>query len=96
MSLEEGEKKAKDYGVMFIETSAKGGFNVKALFRKLALALPGEKENSNATTTPTPAKGGSSIDVKLTGGANTTTNSSGGTVNVAANNGETSKGGCAC
>jgi len=30
---------------MFIETSAKGGFNVKALFRKLALALPGAEPN---------------------------------------------------
>ena len=26
---------------MFIETSAKAGFNIKALFRKLATALPG-------------------------------------------------------
>jgi hypothetical protein len=26
---------------MFIESSAKAGFNVKALFRKLATALPG-------------------------------------------------------
>ena len=39
VSAEEGQAKAKDYGVMFIETSAKAGFNVKALFRKLALAL---------------------------------------------------------
>jgi small GTP-binding protein len=41
VSAEEGQAKAKDYGVLFIETSAKAGFNVKALFRKLALALPG-------------------------------------------------------
>ena len=26
---------------MFIETSAKAGFNIKALFRKVASALPG-------------------------------------------------------
>ena len=26
---------------MFIESSAKAGFNIKALFRKLATALPG-------------------------------------------------------
>lgn len=26
---------------MFIETSAKAGFNVKALFKKIAQALPG-------------------------------------------------------
>lgn len=27
---------------MFMETSAKAGFNVKALFRKIASALPGK------------------------------------------------------
>ena len=41
MSSEEGEKKAKESSVMFIETSAKAGYNVKALFRKIAQALPG-------------------------------------------------------
>jgi len=40
VSIEEGEAKAKDSGVMFIETSAKVGFNIKALFRKVASALP--------------------------------------------------------
>lgn len=29
VTLEEGEKKAKDYNVMFIETSAKAGHNVR-------------------------------------------------------------------
>lgn len=49
VSVEEGEAKAKQLGgegIMFIETSAKGGFNVKALFRKLALALPGVEPTS--------------------------------------------------
>jgi Ras-related protein Rab-6A len=41
VSTEEGEKKAKDFDVMFIETSAKAGYNVKALFKKIAQALPG-------------------------------------------------------
>jgi Ras-related protein Rab-6A len=41
VSTEEGEKKATELNVMFIETSAKAGFNVKPLFRKIALALPG-------------------------------------------------------
>ena len=49
VSMEEGERSAKDAGVMFIETSAKAGFNVKALFRKLALALPGQ-ESAKAQT----------------------------------------------
>jgi Ras-related protein Rab-6A len=39
VSVEEGEAKAKEYDIMFIETSAKLGVNVKALFRKVASAL---------------------------------------------------------
>ncbi|XP_073110205.1 ras-related protein RABH1e isoform X1 [Elaeis guineensis] len=41
VSIEEGEAKAREVGVMFIETSAKAGFNIKPLFRKIAAALPG-------------------------------------------------------
>lgn len=41
MTQEEGEKKANDCNVMFIETSAKAGHNVKTLFRRIAQALPG-------------------------------------------------------
>ena len=41
MSIEEGDAKARELAVMFIETSAKAGFNIKALFRKIAAALPG-------------------------------------------------------
>ncbi|KAJ3317770.1 hypothetical protein HDV06_001253 [Boothiomyces sp. JEL0866] len=41
VSTEEGEKKAKEFNVMFIETSAKAGYNVKPLFKKIAMALPG-------------------------------------------------------
>lgn len=34
---------------MFMETSAKAGHNVKSLFKKIAMSLPGmEKENQNA------------------------------------------------
>ncbi|KAL4378961.1 hypothetical protein GQ457_02G009200 [Hibiscus cannabinus] len=41
VSIEEGDNRAKEQGVMFIETSAKAGFNIKPLFRKIAAALPG-------------------------------------------------------
>ena len=47
VSVEEGDARARELGVMFIETSAKAGFNVKALFRKIAAALPG-MESLNA------------------------------------------------
>jgi len=42
VSIDEGEKKALELGVsLFIETSAKAGYNVKQLFRRIAAALPG-------------------------------------------------------
>ncbi|KAG6528231.1 hypothetical protein ZIOFF_010382 [Zingiber officinale] len=47
VSIEEGEGKAQELGVMFIETSAKAGFNIKALFRKIAAALPGMENLSS-------------------------------------------------
>ncbi|RKP23807.1 ras family-domain-containing protein [Syncephalis pseudoplumigaleata] len=59
VSTEEGEKKAAELNVMFIETSAKAGFNVKPLFRKIALALPG------MDATPAEGTGTQMIDVKL-------------------------------
>lgn len=40
VSTEEGERKAKELNAMFIETSAKTGYNVKQLFRRIAAALP--------------------------------------------------------
>ncbi|CAI9767009.1 unnamed protein product [Fraxinus pennsylvanica] len=41
VSIEEGDTRAREFGIMFIETSAKAGFNIKPLFRKIAAALPG-------------------------------------------------------
>ncbi|KAJ3600070.1 hypothetical protein NHX12_034022, partial [Muraenolepis orangiensis] len=41
ITIEEGEQRAKELGVMFVETSAKTGYNVKQLFRRVAAALPG-------------------------------------------------------
>jgi len=46
VSLEEGESKAKELGVMFIETSAKAGHNVKQLFKSVAAALPGMEDSA--------------------------------------------------
>jgi len=37
----QGEEEAKKNNLMFIETSAKVGHNVKALFKRIAQALPG-------------------------------------------------------
>ena len=81
MSMEEGEKSAKDSGVLFIETSAKAGFNVKALFRKLALALPGVESN----------KAPPAVDVKLKAGDKANS-----AVVTADNSNATAGGPCAC
>ncbi|KAF1799138.1 ras family-domain-containing protein [Mucor lusitanicus] len=46
VTLEEGEKRASECNIMFIETSAKAGHNVKTLFRRIAQALPGMDSDS--------------------------------------------------
>lgn len=48
VTLEDGEKKAKELDVMFIETSAKSGYNVKQLFRRVASALPGMEQTEKS------------------------------------------------
>jgi Ras-related protein Rab-6A len=47
VSTEEGEERARKDGLMFMECSAKAGYNVKSLFRKLATALPGSNDGTN-------------------------------------------------
>ncbi|CEQ39816.1 SPOSA6832_01378, partial [Sporobolomyces salmonicolor] len=46
VTTDEAEQKAKELNVMFIETSAKAGHNVKTLFRKIAQALPGMERDA--------------------------------------------------
>uniref|UniRef100_A0A8C9TW01 RAB41, member RAS onco family n=1 Tax=Scleropages formosus TaxID=113540 RepID=A0A8C9TW01_SCLFO len=58
ITAEEGEQRAKELNVMFIETSAKTGYNVKQLFRRVAAALPG------MDSTPEKSKE-DMIDIKL-------------------------------
>ena len=43
----QGEDEAKKHNLMFIETSAKLGHNVKQLFRRIAQALPGMEGEGN-------------------------------------------------
>ena len=62
VSVEEGDRKAKEENVLFVETSAKAGFNVKALFRKIAAALPGIEETARAK----PKQEEQLVDVTLT------------------------------
>ncbi|XP_072519383.1 ras-related protein Rab-41 isoform X3 [Salminus brasiliensis] len=58
VSVEAAEKKARELSVMYIETSAKAGYNVKQLFRRVAAALPG------MDSTPEKSKE-DMIDIKL-------------------------------
>jgi Ras-related protein Rab-6A len=69
VSTEEGEERATKDGLMFMECSAKAGYNVKSLFRKLATALPGSTDanagaNGNGVGASSPL-GNNLIDVKL-------------------------------
>lgn len=41
VTTQQGEDEAKKFNLMFVETSAKLGHNVKTLFKRIALALPG-------------------------------------------------------
>ncbi|GAB7355942.1 hypothetical protein MBLNU459_g6579t1 [Dothideomycetes sp. NU459] len=45
----QGEEEAKKHNLMFIETSAKVGHNVKPLFKKIAQALPGMEGERDQT-----------------------------------------------
>ena len=48
VSSAEIEARANEQDIMFIETSAKEGFNIKLLFRRLATALPNLESSSSA------------------------------------------------
>ncbi|PVU84838.1 hypothetical protein BB559_007352 [Furculomyces boomerangus] len=59
VTTEEGERKAREVGAIFMETSAKAGHNINELFKKIARTLP-------HTETPNPdAAKTSMIDVTL-------------------------------
>jgi Ras-related protein Rab-6A len=65
VSTEEGEERAKKDGLMFMECSAKAGYNVKSLFRKLATALPGNNDGGAAAKAAAGASGSNLIDIKV-------------------------------
>jgi Ras-related protein Rab-6A len=67
VSTEEGEEKATKDDLLFMECSAKAGYNVKSLFRKLATSLPGSTDTTNAGASAggSGAGGSNLIDIKL-------------------------------
>lgn len=50
MSTEEGERKAKELNVMFIETSAKAGYNVKQVSKNTVVLSAREIRSHERTT----------------------------------------------
>jgi len=60
VTTQQGEEEAKKNNLMFIETSAKVGHNVKNLFRRIAQALPGMEGAESAATA-----GNQMIDVNI-------------------------------
>ncbi|KAG2554149.1 ras-related protein RABH1b-like [Panicum virgatum] len=82
VSTDEGEAKAQEHGAMFIETSAKAGFNIKPLFRKIAGSLPGMDALSSA-------KQEDMVDINLRP-------STGSSASGAASHAEQKSGGCSC
>ncbi|RMZ88736.1 hypothetical protein DV736_g4032, partial [Chaetothyriales sp. CBS 134916] len=59
VTTQQGEEEAKRAGALFVETSAKLGHNVKALFKRIAQALPGmegedqQQQQQNSTSEST-------------------------------------------
>ena len=61
VSTEEGEERARKDNLLFMEVSAKAGYNVKSLFRKLATSLPG----SDAASATNNGNQSNLVDIKL-------------------------------
>ena len=49
VTTQQGEDEAKKNNLMFVETSAKLGHNVKNLFKRIAQALPGMEGSDSST-----------------------------------------------
>jgi len=48
VTLEEATAKAQSLNILFMETSAKAGHNVKSLFKKIAMSLPGMEKDAQS------------------------------------------------
>jgi len=65
LARKKAKNERKKDGLMFMECSAKAGYNVKSLFRKLATALPGSPDGSAAAKGAGAAGGSNLIDIKV-------------------------------
>lgn len=65
VTTQQGEDEAKKNNLMFVETSAKAGHNVKNLFKRIAQALPG-MEGTDAAAQASSQSTYSSLLIMLT------------------------------
>jgi Ras-related protein Rab-6A len=68
VTTQQGEEEAKKNNLMFVETSAKLGHNVKTLFKRIAQALPGMEGSEAAAGAAAGAQASQMIDVKTSNG----------------------------
>ena len=66
VSMEDGEKKAKELNIKFIETSAKADYNVKQLFLTIAQSLPKE-DRGQRDIIELPIKEGINLPIEKSG-----------------------------
>lgn len=64
VTTQQGEEEAKKNNLMFVETSAKLGHNVKTLFKRIAQALPGMEGSEAAGAAAAGGQASQMIDVK--------------------------------
>lgn len=55
VEYDEGERRAKELGTLFVETSAKAGIGIKTLFRRVAATLPGAESETACSEPERPA-----------------------------------------
>lgn len=95
VTTQQGEEEAKKNNLMFVETSAKLGHNVKTLFKRIAQALPGMEGSDAAAQATNQSKSGPWLTTQLvTEGCDVLTPLV--VIDVKTNNSPTSQEGCAC
>lgn len=91
VTTQQGEEEAKKNNLMFVETSAKLGHNVKTLFKRIAQALPGMEGTDAAAQASNQSKFDSSPGKAVNELADTIL-----VIDVKTNNTATAQEGCAC
>ena len=91
VTTQQGEEEAKKHNLMFVETSAKAGHNVKTLFKRIAQALPGMEgtEAAQQASSQSQLLPSSHLSARFTDTPSTV-------IDVKTSNNQTSQEGCSC